>query len=191
MALTEIEFELSARQHELMGYPWLRQGQPLSVLLDAGVLLPDPSIFGWFIVQPEPLTAQLSVVGRGVAAFTGQIKAADLVKSPDGESATVLVDCGVARVRVACAPQPDGFLPFGTWETRYLIGHGPLYGIIEDDYASPIGETSEVTIWHFHRLVLTPGDPHFGKWLTTDDLLPSPFRYDRVIVTARIHRQLV
>ena len=191
MALTEIEFELSPRQHELMGYPWLRQGQPLSVLLDAGVLLPEPSIFGWFVVQPEPLTAQLLVVGRGVAAFAGQINAADLVKSPDGESATVLVDCGVARVRVACAPQPDGFLPFGTWETRYLIGHGPLYGIVEDDYASPIGETSEVTIWHFHRLVLTPGDPHFGKWLTTDDLLPSPSRYDRVIVTARIHRQLV
>ena len=40
MASTEIEFELSAQQFALMGYPQLSQGQTLTVQLETGVLDP-------------------------------------------------------------------------------------------------------------------------------------------------------
>lgn len=190
MALHEIDFELSAEQYERMDYPGLRQGQPLSVILDAGVLLPEPTTFAWYVVQPAAITPRLAVVARGIAAFAGQIEAADLTRDGDEEVATLLVNCGVAPLRVTCAPQADGRLPFGVWETRFLTGHAPLYGIVEDDYMSPIGEVIGVTIWGFRRLVLTPGDPLFGQWVMSDELISTPFRYDRVIVTARIHERV-
>ena len=46
-----------------------------------------------------------------------------------------------------------------------------------------------VTLWSFRRLSLTPGDPFFGHWHDTSELLTSPFAYDRVLVTARLHRK--
>lgn len=188
MALTEIEFELAAQQYALMGYPGLTQGQPLTVVLDAGVLLPDPSADSWFTVQPAPLPAQLCQVARGIYAFTGKIIAADLFKTDGAETGVVVVDCGVAPVRVTCAPQDDGLLPWGTWETRTLTGCGRLQGIVEEDYQTSVGKAINVTVWSFRRLVLAPGDPLFGQWHATTTLLPQPFQYDRVFVTARIHR---
>jgi hypothetical protein len=192
MALAEIEFELPARQFELMGYPALRQGESLSVILDAGVLLPDPSAESWFTVQKEPLPACLKLIGPATYAFAGQIVEADLFRVEEGiagaESGVVLVQCGDVAVRVTCAPQEDGVLPWGTWETRYLTGIGRLQGIVEEDFHSAIGRQQGITIWQFRRLILSPGDPLFGQWHETVDLLPSPYRYDRIIVTARVHR---
>jgi len=188
MALTEIEFELSAQQYQLMGFPGLTQGQPLTAVLDAGVLLPDPGADNWFTVQPAPLPPQLCQVARGIYAFTGKIIAADLFKTDGAETGVVVVDCGAAPVRVTCAPQDDGLLPWGTWETRTLTGYGRLQGIVEEDYQTGVGKAINVTVWSFRRLVLAPGDPLFGQWHTTTTLLPQPFQYDRVFVTARIHR---
>ena len=82
-------------------------------------------------------------------------------------------------------------LPWGTWETRYLTGFGRVQGIVEEDFrTASIGRPFGVTIWRFRRLVLTPGDAMFGQWHETVELLPLPYRYDRVYVTARIHRNL-
>jgi hypothetical protein len=188
MPLAEVEFELSAQQFELMGYPGLHQGESLSLSLDAGVLLPDPSAESWFAVQPEPLLPQLVLVGPATYAFAGQIVEADLFKSEGAETGVVLVQCGDVAVRVTCAPQEDGVLPWGTWETRYLTGFGRLQGIVEDDFHSTVGRPQGVTIWRFRRLILRPGDPLFGQWHESVELLPSPFLYDRIIVTARVHR---
>ncbi len=201
MTLAEIEFELPAQQYELMGYPGLRQGQSLSVTFDAGVLLPDPAAESWFGVQQAPLPACLTLVGPATYAFAGQIEEADLFRVESGaageaetsletgtETGVVLVQCGDVAIRVTCAAQEDGMLPWGTWETRYLTGLGRLQGIVEDDYHSAIGRPQGVTIWRFRRLVLRPGDPLFGQWHETLDLPPSPYRYDRIIVTARVHR---
>jgi hypothetical protein len=195
MPLAEIEFELSAQQYEWMGYPGLRQGETLSVVLDAGVLLPDWSADSWFSVQQEPLQPRLVNIGPALYAFAGQIVEADLFRTDDPETgpqtAVVAVNCGGAGLRVTCAPQEDGLLPWGTWETRYLTGLGRLQGIVEEDYHSSVGRASGVTIWRFRRLVLTPGDPLFGQWHETVELPPSPFRYDRILVTARVHRDRV
>jgi hypothetical protein len=192
MALTEIEFELPARQFELMGYPAIRQGESLSVILDAGVLLPDPSAESWFTVRQEPVPSRMTLVGPATYAFAGQIVEAELFRDDEGsasaESGVVLVQCGDVAVRVTCAPQEDGMLPWGTWETRYLSGIGRLQGIVEEDFHSGIGRPQGITIWQFRRLILGPGDPLFGQWHETVDLLPSPFRYDRIIVSARLHR---
>jgi hypothetical protein len=192
MALAEVEFELPARQFELMGYPTLRQGESLSVILDAGVLLPDVSAESWFAVQKESLPARLTLVGPATYAFAGQIVEADLFRADEGtagaDSGVVLVQCGDVAVRVTCAPQEDGVLPWGTWETRYLSGIGRLQGIVEEDFHTAIGRPQGVTIWQFRRLILRPGDPLFGQWHESVELLPSPFRYDRIIVTARVHR---
>ena len=196
MPLAEIEFELSAQQYELMGYPALHQGEPLSVVLDAGVLLPDWSAESWFAVQPEPLPPALVNIGPALYAFAGQIVEADVFRSspaagsPDAgaQTAVVTVNCGDAFVRVTCAPQEDGLLPWGTWETRYLTGVGRLQGIVEENYDTAVGRQVGVTIWRFRRLVLRPGDPLFGRWHETVDLPPAPYQYDRVIVTARVHR---
>ena len=103
-------------------------------------------------------------------------------------TAALVVQCGAAPVRVMCAPQQDGRLPYGTWETRYLVGTGRLYGLAEEDFAVGVGEQIGVTIWGFNRLVLTPGDAAFGQWHESTELLPTPFTYDRVLVTVRIHR---
>lgn len=191
MALPEIEFELSAYQYELMGYPGIRQGEPLSVVLDAGVLLPDVSAESWFAVQKEALPAHFVNVGPAQYAFAGQIVEAELVTEDDEQTAVLLVDCGVVRVRVTCAPQTDGRLPFGTWETRYLSGIGRVQGIVEDEFKTGIGTPTGLTVWRFRRLILRPGDPLFGQWHESAELPPLPLHYDRVIVSARVHRERI
>lgn len=189
MALQEIEFELAADQYALMNYPGLRQGQPLSVLLDGGMLFPDPLTLTWYAVRPEPLASQCVRTGPGQVALAGQIREAEIGKVDGEDRAVLLVDCGGLPLRVTCLAQEDGTLPWGTWETRWLAGHALLAGIVDDDFASGIGEPVGVTIWHFNRLVLTPGDPHFGQWIEMDELLPLPFAFDRILVTARAHRR--
>lgn len=188
MALSEIEFELPAEQFAAMGYPQLRQGEPLDVILDGGVLLPDPATQGWYAVQPEELPAKLVRVGRGAYAFSGRISEADITKDDGLETAVVTVACGEVSLRVTCAPQDDGHLPYGVWETRYLGGLCRLQGIVEDDFAAPIGTTVGVTLWGVRRLILTPGDPNFGVWHESNELLPTPYIYDKVLLDARIHR---
>lgn len=188
MPLTEIEFELSPEQFELMGYPHLRQGQPLDVQLQSSELLPEPGADAWYHVRPEPLAPQLINVGRALYALAGKIDQAEIVKEESFETASLVVQCGIAPIRVMCAPQADGTLPYGTWETRYLAGTGRIYGFVEEDFAVGVGERIGVTIWGFHRLVLTPNDPAFGQWHESTELPPSPYLYDRVVVSARIHR---
>ena len=191
MALTEVEFELPAGQFELMGYPSMRQGQPLSLQLETGVLLPDPAAEGWYAVAKEPAPGMFVRVGRALYAFAGQIEAAELMKEDQVETATVLVRCGEIPLRVFCAPQADGQLPFGTWETRYLTGYGRVYGVAEEDFSTAVGRQTGVTIWSFRRLKLAPGDPQFGEWYESAELQPTPYVHDRILVTARVHRQVI
>ncbi|MEZ4677570.1 MAG: hypothetical protein R2932_25475 [Caldilineaceae bacterium] len=73
-------------------------------------------------------------------------------------------------------------------EARYLTGMSRVSGIVESDFATGIGQPMGVTIWSFRRLVLTPGDPVFGQWHESESLPASPFRYDRIFITARLHR---
>lgn len=188
MPLPEIEFELSPQQFAQMGYPHLRQGQPLDLQLETSELLPMPGADSWYHVRPEPLAPQLVPVGRALYAFAGQIAQAELVKEEDLETAALLVPCGLAPLRLMCAPRADGTLPYGTWETRYVVGTGRLYGLVEEDFAVAVGERIGVTIWGFHRLVLTPDDPAFGQWHESAELLPTPYTYDRIVVNARVHR---
>ena len=184
---TEVEFELPASQYALMGYPRLTQGQPLSVILDAGILLPDPAANYWFAVQKEPLPHRFLRVGRGLYAFTGQIEEADIVKEAGMETATLLVRAENVWLRVACAPQEDGRLPYGTWETRTLTGLAPLQGIVEDDFTTSIGRPVGLTIWRFRRLLLTPGDVRFGEWHESAELPDSPYQFDRMLLEGRLH----
>ncbi|MBE2236519.1 MAG: hypothetical protein IAE81_01935 [Caldilineaceae bacterium] len=191
MALPEIEFELSTYQYEQMGYPGIKQGEPLSVVLDAGVLLPDVAAESWFTVRPEALPAQFVRTGPATYAFAGQIAEAELVIEDDEQTAVLLVDCGVVKLRVTCAPQGDNRLPYGTWETRYLTGVGRVQGLVEDEFKTAIGHATSVTVWGFRRLSLMPGDPLFGQWHDSADLLPLPLHYDRIIVVARVHRDRI
>jgi hypothetical protein len=191
MTLTEIEFELSPQQFELMGYPQLRQGQPLDVQLQTGELLPEPGADAWYAVRQERLEPQLILVGRGLYAFAGQIEQADIVNEGGVETAALIAQCGGAPLRVMCAPQADGSLPYGTWETRFVAGTGRLYAVVEEDYSVGVGERIGVTIWSFQRLILSPGDPAFGQWHESVELQPTPYSYDRVIVTARVHRRSI
>jgi hypothetical protein len=186
----EIEFELSAEQYELMGYPGLKQGESLTVTLDAGILLPAPTADSWFTVRKEPWPPLLKRVAPAQYVFSGQIKAAEINRESGGEAAVMLVDCGLP-LRLMGIGADDGRLPYGTWETRYLTGYGRLQGIVEDDYATGIGQTIDVIIWGFKRLVLTPGDPIIGEWHETDRLPPTPYEYDRLIIAARPHREIM
>ena len=188
MALTEIEFELTPQQFELMGYPRLQQGQSLDVQLETGTLLTEPGHEGWFTVQQPAVPGQFLQVERSQYAFAGQVTAADIQKQEGMESAALIVQCGVVPLRVLCAPRADGTLPYGTWETRHLIGTGRVYGTVEEDFSIGVGERVGVTIWGFRRLILTPGDSAFGQWHEVAELHPTPYAYDRVVVTARLHR---
>ena len=195
MSLTEIEFELSATQYELLDFAGLKQGQPLSLVLDAGVLLPDPAAEAWFAVQKEPLTSALVSVAPATYAFAGQIQEAELFKDEiDGvveESAVLIVDCAGVPLRVTCAAADDGRLPFGTWETRYLTGVSRIQGIFEEDYSIPLGRSVGATVWGVRRLLLNPGDPFFGQWHKSDDLANTPFTHDTVLITAHLHRNRI
>jgi hypothetical protein len=188
MALPEIEFELSAAQYAQLGYPGLKQGAPVSVVLDAGVLLPDVAADSWFTVQPEALPPRFVCIGPATYAFSGQITEAEIGIEEGEQSAVLSVNCGVVHLRVTCAPQADGRLPYGTWETRYLAGVGRVQGLLEDAFKRAIGRTTDVTIWGFRRLTLQPGDALFGQWHESNELLPLPFHYDRIVVMARVHR---
>jgi hypothetical protein len=189
MSLTEIEFELPARQFSLMGYPNLRQGQPLTFQLETRVLSPS-SDESWYVLQRERLDAQYVRIGRAHYAFTGQIVEAEIVKEDEYESGALLVQCGAIPLRVLCAPGEDGRLPYGTWETRYLTGHSIIVGIVEDDFGTGVGKPVTATVWSFRRLVLNPGDSKFGEWYETDELPSTPYELDRVLITARLHRPL-
>lgn len=190
MTQSEIEFELSAQQFERMGYPSLKQGESLTLTLDAGVLLPEPAADGWFAVQKERLPALFKQVGAAQYVFAGQIKEAEIFREEGEETAVVSVDCSGIPVRVTCAPHEDGRLPEGTWETRYLTGYGRIQGIVEDDFTTAIGQSLNVIIWGFKRLVLTPGDPVLGEWHEMDVLPSAPYLYDRVLIKARPHRSI-
>ncbi len=188
MALTEIEFELTPQQFELMGYPRLQQGQSLDVQLETSLLLPEAGGEAWFAVRPEALAARLVQVGRATYAFAGQISEADIQKQDELESAALLVQCEGVPLRVLCSPHSDGKLPYGTWETRYLVGTSRIYGAVEEDFSIGVGARVGVTLWSFRRLILGPGDSAFGQWYESAELLPTPYAYDRVVVTAHIHR---
>ena len=190
MPLPEIEFELPAIQHKRMGFATLKQGESMPLILDAGVLLPNISAEQWFTVQKEPINSHLSRFGPAQYAFSGQIQEADIIKEGGLESAILEVSCGGLPLRMTCAPQGDGLLPFGTWETRYLTGISRLQGIVEEPYHTSIGTIVNVTIWQIRRLVLTPGDPVFGQWHETDELSSSPYKHDRIYITARVHRSI-
>lgn len=191
MALREIEFELPAEQYDGMGCPGLQQGQSLTVLLDGGLLSPGPEAESWYAVSRQPWPGRLVQVGRARYGLSGQIQEADLFREEEMQLAAVVVDCDGIPVRALCLPQDDGDLPFGVWETRYLTGFTRLAGIVEEDYRLPVGRSLGVTLWGFRRLVLTPGDPKFGQWHESAELLPMPYRYDRVLITARVHRPTV
>lgn len=191
MALTEIEFELPADQFELMGFPHLQQGQSLDVQLETALLMPEPGGDGWYAVQKEPLAAQLVQVGRAFYAFAGQITEAELSDDDGVQSAALIVACGAVALRVICGPQDDGTLPYGTWETRYVAGYARICGVVEEDFLHSVGKRQGITIWQVRRLVLAPGDPNFGQWHEAVELLPSPFTYDRVVITARVHRSAI
>ena len=149
----------------------------------------------WYAVTPDPLPQRFVKTGPATWAFCGRIVEAELEKEGAGveaiESAVLLVECDGVPLRVTCAAQSDGMLPFGTWETRTISGQTLLAGILEDDFASGIGETIGITAWGFKRLVLTPGDAHFGEWIESDKLLPTPIGLDRILVTARMHKRTV
>lgn len=190
MEKINIEFELSPHQYELMGYPALRQGEALTVELETGVLLPDQTADGWFVVQKAAVAPQLVRVAPATYAFAGQIVAAEIDKAGGDESAVLLVDCGVTKLRVICGPADDGRLPYGTWETRFLIGLSRLQGVIESDFVTGIGASIGMTVWAIRRLVLAPGDPVFGQWHETDTLVATPFIYDRLLIAGQLHRNV-
>ena len=104
MALAEIEFELSAHQYELMGYPGLHQGESLSVVLGcrrAACRIRRPTV--GLPCSQEPLPPQSGTVGPATYAFAGQIVEADLFKSDGAETGVVVVQCGdVAAARDLC-----------------------------------------------------------------------------------------
>lgn len=185
----EVEFELSAEQHQLLGAVELAQGHPLELTFETAVLLPEPSAESWFTVQQEPLAPQFTRISPATYAFSGQIQEAEIIKEGDEEMAFLLVTCGNVPLRVICGPADDGRLPWGTWETRYLTGLGRIQGVLEDNFATGIGVTVGATVWNVSRLVLSPGDPNFGEWYETDALPPSPYKYDKIFITTHLHRQ--
>lgn len=186
--LPQIEFELSAEQFELMGFPRLQQGLPLTAVLDGGVLLPEPGPEPWYAVQKESLQPRLTQIGPALYAFAGQIIEADIEYGPE-QMAVLVVDCGIIALRVACAPGSDGTLPQGTWETRYMAGFAPVQAIVEESFTPPVGRTVDLSMWGFRRLLLTPGDDAFGTWHTSSEIPPTPYTCDRLLIEARVHRQ--
>lgn len=190
MSLPEIEFELSAEQYGLLGYGGLQQGQSLTLTLDGGILLPDPAASFWFAVQPDPLPKVFRAIGPAIYAFSGQIDEADIEYGRE-QLAYLSVDCGDLFLRVTCAPGDDGQLPYGTWETRHIAGVAAVQGLLEENFEIGVGRNQDVTLWHFRRLILRPGDANFGGWHESVELPPAPFQYDRVYVTARLHRRTI
>ena len=186
--LPQIEFELSAEQFALMDFPRLQQGLPLTAVLDGGVLLPEPGPDPWYAVQKDPLSPRFIHIGPALYAFAGQIVEAD-IEYGRTQMAVVVVDCGIVTLRVACAPNHDGVLPEGTWETRFAAGFAPIQAIVEESFASAVGRTVDVSMWEFRRLLLSPSDDAFGMWYTSSEIPPTPFTCDRLLIEARVHRQ--
>ena len=75
MALTEIEFELSPQQFEMMGYPHLQQGSRWMCSWRAGELLPEPGRGCVVCGAPGAVVAAADPGGRAAYAFAGQIDA--------------------------------------------------------------------------------------------------------------------
>ena len=136
----------------------------------------------------EKLEKRFVRVGPAIYAFAGQIVEAEIEYGQE-QVAWLSVDCGPVALRITCAPGEDGQLPYGTWETRSISGLASVQGIVEESYDLPVGRNTDVIIWNFRRLVLTPGDAVFGEWHESADLPPAPIGVDKVFVTARVHRE--
>lgn len=188
-SLRELEFELSAEQHALLGAVRLQQGHPLEVTLETSVLLPEVDAESWFTVQADVVPSKLVRVAPGTYAFSGQIEEAELVTEDGHEMGFLLVMCEDVPLRIIVGPNADGRLPWGTWETRYLTGLSRIYGILEDRFATSIGRTIGATVWSLSRLNLTPGDVLFGEWYESAALPSSPYTHDKVFVTTRLHKE--
>jgi len=188
MTLPEIEFELSAFQYELMNFSGLQQGESLSLTLDGGILLPDSGAERWYSVRAEALEKRFLHVGPATYAFAGPIVEAEIEYGRE-QLAYLSIDCGPVHLRITAAPGEDGQLPYGTWETRFISGLASVQGIVEESYENPVGRNTNVILWRFRRLILTPGDAVFGAWHESDELPPHPLGVDRVFVTARVHRE--
>ncbi len=153
MALTEVEFELSAGQFDLMGYPHLRQGQPLVLQLETGVLLPDPAAEAWYAVAKEPMPERFVRVGRAQYAFAGQIEAAETMQHDDVETATLIVRCGEIPLastalhrRMAGFPMAHGKRDIWRATAAYMVWPRKI---------SRWGRAARsATFWSFRRLVL-------------------------------------
>ena len=48
-----------------------------------------------------------------------------------------------------------------------------------------------VSLIVFVMMALTPGDPVLGQWHASDVLPPTPYQYDRIVVTARLQRTIM
>ncbi|MEZ4580969.1 MAG: hypothetical protein R3A10_04845 [Caldilineaceae bacterium] len=64
------------------------------MLLDGGILFPEAGAQNWYTVQKEPLSPAF-VLTRRLRLYGADCRV-DIVKQDDVQSATVLVDCGVA-----------------------------------------------------------------------------------------------
>lgn len=184
-----VTFQLTDAQYAANDRAGLMVGLPLSVQIDAGLLVTgqaaDASGSGWF-ERAAPGRVLLKPVSLERHAFSGRLMEIDTWRSPEGVACQALLDCGLPVRMEVWNPEAPADLaaePYGLKVGDWLLGVASLQGLLALDHGALLWQPVDGTIVDIQRLCLSPFDPGFGalRWLHG---LPSrSFAPDVVYVT--------
>jgi len=187
-----ITFTLSDAQHRANDRGGVMIGLPISVQLDAGVLVPgqdtDQGGPGWF----EPTEAGQTLLkpfSLERVAFSGRVQQMELWRSSEGVACQALLDCGLpVRCDLLDPDQTSGSLraPYDLAIGDGLMGVASLNGLLALDPGDLLWQPVSGTIVDIQRLGLHPLHPAFGSLRWLQGLPSQSFAPDQVYVTMEI-----
>lgn len=184
----QITFSLSDAQYAANDRSGIMVGLPLTVQLDAGLLMMGrDSGVEWF-ERTSPDRPLLQQVALDRCVFRGRVTDIALWESPEGAACQMLLDCGLPlRVDVVEVEQEAAVnaTPYGLQEDDWLLGLAFLEGVVALQPSDLLWQPLHGTIVDIQRLILSPHHPDFGKLRWLHSLPSASFLPDQVFVTVR------
>jgi hypothetical protein len=189
-----VTFQLTDAQYAANDRSGVLVGLPLSVQIDAGLLVMGQAAAasgsGWF-ERAAPGRTLLKQVSLERHAFSGRlvhIDAQTAWRSPEGVVCQALLDCGLPlRLDVLDPETPTDLagVPYGLKAGDWLLGVASLEGLLALDRGALAlaWQPVEGAIVDIQRLSLSPFDPAFGALRWLHGLPARSFAPDLVYVT--------
>lgn len=184
-----VTFALSDAQYLANDRSGIMVGLPLTVQIDAGVLVMGADISaGWFD-RGRPGQASLSSISLDRSVFNGRVAQLDLWHHQEDLFCQVLLDCGLSLRMdlLAAGPAPESHdTPYGIQTGEWLLGVAALQGLLAASSSDLLWQPVQGTIVDIQRLNLNPAHPGFGTLRWLHGLPRQPFAPDQVFITIEV-----